>query len=120
MRARRRLTGHDKYGSVRGREQDEPSTPMLETSAVAEQRKTEEMMGGGEESEANAESGTRADARCGKTDGRGRNGKPESKEATAMKDTEVGSTASERDEAKHALPPVEGEDTSMYTADGRQ
>ena len=73
-------------------------------------------MGGGEES------GTGADGRCGKADERGRNGEPESKEATATKDeetdTEVGSTASGRDEAKHALRPVEGHETSMHTTDG--
>ena len=122
--ARRRPSGRKGYDSVGDREREEPSTPILETSAVADQRKTEEMMGGGEESEANAESGTGADARCGKADERGRNGKPESKEATATKDeetdTEVGSTASGRDEAKHALRPVEGHETSMHTADGRQ
>ena len=92
MRARRRLTGHDEYGSVRGRERDEPSTPMLETSVVADQRKTEEMAGGGEELKDNAESGTGADARCGKDE-----------ETNA----EVGSTADER-EVKHALQPAEG------------
>ena len=121
VRARRRLTGHDEYESVRSRERDETSTPMLETSAVADQRKTEEMMGGGEESEANAESGTGADARCGKADERGRNGKPESKEATATKDeetdTEVGSTASGRDEPKHALRPTEGREASMHSGE---
>ena len=83
---------------VGDREREEPSTPILEASAVADQRKTEEMMGGGEES------GTGADARCGKVDERGRNGEPESKEATATKDEEtdtlVGSTASGMDEAK--------------------
>ena len=62
MRARRRLTGHDEYGSVRGRERDEPSPPMLETSAVADQRKTEEMADGGEELETDAEVGSMAEA----------------------------------------------------------
>ena len=81
MRARRRLTGHDEYRSVRGREQEGPSTPMLETSTVADQRKTKETTGGGEELEDNVESGTTTDARCGKDE---------------ETNTEVGSMADER------------------------
>ena len=44
---------------------------MLETSVVVDQRKTEETAGGDEELEVNAESGTGADIRCGKTDEQG-------------------------------------------------
>ena len=76
-----------------------------------------------EEETSGAETADERD-RCRKADERGRNGKPESKEATTTKDeetdTEVGSTASGRNEAKHALRPVEGHETSMHTADERQ
>ena len=89
MRAIRRLTEHNEYGSVRGREKEGPSTPMLEALAVVDQRKTKETAGGGEELEANAESGTRVDARCGKVDERGQDDKLESKEATTTKDYRV-------------------------------
>ena len=89
MSARRRPSGHKDYDSVGDREWEEPSTPIREASADADRRKTEELAGGGEESEANAASGTGADARCSKADERGRNGKPESKEATATKDEET-------------------------------
>ena len=77
---------------------------MLETSAVADQRKTEETAGGGEELEDNAESGTGADARCGKDE-----------ETNA----EVGSTEDER-EVKHALRPPEGQETSMHSGERRR
>ena len=91
VRVRRRQTGHYEYGSVRGREQEGPSTPILETSAVTYQHKTEETAGGGEELEANTESGIGANARCGKVNERGQDGKRESEEATATKDEETDS-----------------------------
>ena len=39
------------------REQEEPSTPILKTLAVADRRKTEEKLGDSEESEAEVEDG---------------------------------------------------------------
>ena len=41
---------HEEYDSVGDREQEEPSTSILETSAVAEQHKPEGMVGGGKRS----------------------------------------------------------------------
>ena len=106
------------------REQEGPSTPILETSAIADQRKTVETVGGGKESEAEADDGAEMGIRCGKTNERGQEGQTDLGGATTTKeektDTGVGSTASGRDEAKHALRPVEGHETSMHTADGRQ
>ena len=89
MRARRRLTGHDEYGLVRGREQEGRTTAMLGTSAVADQRKTEETTGGGEELEARADDVTGAGIRYEMTDERGQDGKLESEEATATNDKET-------------------------------
>ena len=48
---RRRRTEHDDYGSAKDREQEGPSPPILETSAVADQRETGEKAGDGEELE---------------------------------------------------------------------
>ena len=58
---RRRPSRRKDDDSVGDREQEEPSTPILETSAVADQRKTEETAGGGEELETDAEVGSRVD-----------------------------------------------------------
>ena len=55
MTARSRPSRHDDYGSVEDREREEPSTPILKTLAVVDQRKTEETVGSGEESEVEAE-----------------------------------------------------------------
>ena len=63
MSARRRPSGRKGYDSVGDREREEPSTPILETSAVADQRKTEETAGGGEELETDTEVGSTAKAR---------------------------------------------------------
>ena len=49
--------------SVGDREREEPSTPIREASAVADRRKTEETMGGGEELQDDAESDIGADIR---------------------------------------------------------
>jgi hypothetical protein len=72
---------------------------------------------GGEELEANAESGTGADAWCGKAGEQAQEDKPESEEAMATKgketDVEFRSMKDERN-TKHALWPVEGQDTSMH------
>ena len=46
---------HGRYDSVGDREREEPSTSILETSTVGDRRKSEETMGGGEESEVDAE-----------------------------------------------------------------
>ena len=48
---------------VGDQEREEPSTPILETSAVANQRKIEETVGGSEELETDAEGGSSAKAR---------------------------------------------------------
>ena len=45
------------------REREKPSTPILETSVVANQRKTEETAGGGEELETDTEVGSTAEER---------------------------------------------------------
>ena len=45
---RRRPSGHDDCDSNEDRGQEEPSTPILETSAFGEQYKPEEAAGGGE------------------------------------------------------------------------
>ena len=58
MSARRRPSGRKDDDSVRDREREEPSTPILETSAIADQRKTEETVGGGEEMETDEEVGS--------------------------------------------------------------
>ena len=54
------LRGEDSVGD---REREEPSTPIHETSAVADRWKTEETTGGGEEMETDAEVGSTADER---------------------------------------------------------
>jgi hypothetical protein len=46
--------------------QEGPSTPIREASAVTNQRKSDGMVGGGEDPEADTESGTGVDVRCGK------------------------------------------------------
>ena len=116
--ARWRLTGHDDHGSGEKRKQTRPSIPTLETTAVADQHKTGETAGGGEESEAGAYEVTGTDIRYEMVDGWVQDGEPVSERATATKeektDTEVGSTAEERDEM-HAIRPMEGQDTSMPT-----
>ena len=56
----RRPSGLDEYDSVGDREREEPSTPIRETLAVADRRKTKETAGGGEELEADAEVGSKA------------------------------------------------------------
>ena len=65
-----------------------------------------------------------ADARCRKADEWGQDGKPESEEATTTKDEEIdaefGTTASEGREVKHALRPVEGQETSMHSDEREQ
>ena len=97
------------------------STPGPETTAVVPecQRKTGEMRGGREEvwprestyeddagPRMGVSEGSNGDARCGKTDDRGQDGKPESEEASATKDAnmEVGmmvcSTAREHDKQR--------------------
>jgi hypothetical protein len=106
--------------SVGDREQEEPSTPIQEASAVTDQRKTEETAGGGEELEDDAESDIGADIRY---DGRaGQAGKPESEGATTTKDEETdaefGSTTDGHD-GRHVVQPVEGQGTSMR-AEGPQ
>jgi hypothetical protein len=63
----RPIRDHGKDDSVADREQEEPSTPIREASAVVDQRKSEETAGGGEELEDNAESDTVSDVRFGKT-----------------------------------------------------
>ena len=84
--ARRGPSGRKDKDSVGDRERKEPSTPMLNTSAVADQRKTEEMAGGGEELETDAGDGSTVEAR----------------------------------HETHAIRPVEGQETSTHTANGRQ
>ena len=54
MSVRRRPSGDDDYGSVEDREGEELRIPNLETSAIADERKTEEMARGGEETEVEA------------------------------------------------------------------
>ena len=49
--ARTRPIGHDDYDSVDDRKREGPSPPILETSAVADQRETGEKAGDGEELE---------------------------------------------------------------------
>ena len=61
MSARRRPSRRKDYDSVGDQEREEPSTPIRETSTVADQRKTEETMGGDEELETDAEVGSTAD-----------------------------------------------------------
>ena len=41
---------HEEHDSLGDREREEPFTPILETLAVADRRKTEETVGGDEES----------------------------------------------------------------------
>ena len=88
------------------REREEPSTPILKTSAVADRRKTEETVGDGEESEAEA-------------DEQGQEGQVDLEETMTTKgdeaDVEVGTTASEGHETKHALCPTKGQGTSMHS-----
>ena len=70
----RRPSGHDKYDSVGDQDREEPSTLILETSAVADRRKTKETVDGGEQSEADADDGVEMGIQCGKTNKRvGRN-----------------------------------------------
>ena len=68
--ARRRPSGHDDYGSVADREREEPSTPNLETSAVADQRQIGETTGGGEELKAEGDEDTKTGIRCRTTTNR--------------------------------------------------
>ena len=116
----RRPSRLDEYDSVGDREWEEPSTPIRETSAVADRRKTEETAGDGEESEVEVDEATNTGFRCGETDERGHEDQTESRAATTTKeeeleaDAEVGTTASEGREAKHALRPAEGQETSMH------
>ena len=115
--ARWRPTGHDGYGSGEERNREGPSTPILETSAVADQHETGETAGGGEESEADAKSETGSDIRCEKADERVQDGEPKSERATETRgeetDAEVGTTVREGRTTKHALRPVEGQRTGM-------
>jgi hypothetical protein len=99
------------------RQQEEPSTPIRKASAVTKQRKSDGTVGGGEESEADEESGTGVSVRCGKAGKQAQHDEPESGGATAMEDektnTEFGST-DEGCNTKHALRPTEGQRTSMH------
>ena len=101
---------HEEYNSVGDREREEPSTPILETLAVAYRCKTEETVGGGEESEAKADDGAKMGIRCGKTNERGQEGQTDLGGTTTTKgeetDTEVGTTTSEGRETEHALRPA--------------
>jgi hypothetical protein len=106
---------------VGDREREEPSTPIREASAVADQRKSEETAGGGEEFKGDTESDIGADIRY---DGRaGQGGKPESEGATAIKDEETdaefGSTTDGRD-GRHTTRPVEGQRASMHVEGPQQ
>ena len=115
---RRRPSGHDDCDSNEDRGQEEPSTPILETLAVADQRKTKAAAGGVEELEADGESGTRGDIRCRKMDERVQDGEPESEGATTRKDEEtnalLGFTTDEGRNMEHALRSAEGQRTSMH------
>ena len=117
--ARRRPRRHDDYDSVGDREQEEPSTYILETSAVAARRKTEEMVGGGEESEAKADDGAEMGIRCGKTNERGQKGQTDMGGTSTTKeekaDAEVRTTTSEGHDTGHALRPAEGQGTSVHS-----
>ena len=87
------------------REREEPSTPILETSAVADRRKAEEMVGSGEESEAVTDDGVEMGIRCGKTNERGHEGQ-----------TDLGrTTTSEGRKKEHALQPTESQETSVHS-----
>ena len=108
----RRPSGHNEYGSVENREREGPLTPILDTSVVADQCKTEETAGGGEESEAEAGEGGEMGIRCGKTDKRGQEGQTELGGTMTTKgeaaDVDDGSTTGEAHNTKHALRPMEG------------
>ena len=90
--------------SVGDREREETSTPIRETSAVADRRETEETVGGGD--------------KAGNQDDKGEARSGEEGEELET-DTEVGSTGKERDEA-HATRPVEGQETSMPTEESHR
>ena len=116
-----RPSGHDEYDSVGDRDQEEPSTLILETSTVANLRKTEETTGDDEETEVKADEGARTGIRCRETDKRGQT---ESGATTTTKeeeaDTKVGSTVGEARNTKHAVRPVEGQETSMHPEEQRR
>ena len=118
VRARRRPSGHGDHGLLEDREREGPSTPILETSAVADQRETGETAGGGEESEAEADKVIGAGIRYEMMDERVQDGELGSERATVTKeevaDAEVGSTADEGRNTKHALRSVKGPRTSMH------
>ena len=90
-------TGQDDYGLVDDWKREGPSTSILETSAVAYQRKIGETAGGCEESEAGADEVSRAGIRYEMADEQGQEGQTESRGTTTTKgeeaDAEVGSTA---------------------------
>ena len=102
------------------REKEEPSTSMLETSAIAARRKTEEMVGGGEESEAEADDGAEMGIWCGKKNKRGQEGQTDlggtmtTKEGKA--DEEIGSTTSEGQNTTHTILSLAGQETSVHSS----
>jgi hypothetical protein len=63
----RPIRDHGEDDSVVDREREEPSTPIREASAIADQRKSKEMAGSGEELKDNVESDTVSDVRFGNT-----------------------------------------------------
>ena len=87
------------------RQRQDPQTPVSEAIAVALecQHKTKEMAGGSEELEIEVDDNSEACIRCGMTTTKG-----------GESDTEVGTTTSEGRKMKHALRPLEGQETSMH------
>ena len=86
---------------MRDREREEPSTLILETSAVAEQHKPEGMVGDGERSMVEVDEDAETGIRCGTTD---------EEEA----DAEIGSTTSEGRNAKHPTLSLADQVTSVH------
>ena len=83
-------------------EQEEPSTPILKTLAVEEQRKPEGMVGGGERSMIELDEDAEKGIPCGTTD----------KEEA---DTEIGFMTSEGRNMTLAILSLEGQGTSMHS-----
>ena len=65
---------HDVYDSVGNREREGPSTPILETSMVAEQHKPEEIEGDGERSLVETDEDVETSIRYGTTNECGQEG----------------------------------------------
>ena len=90
---------HEEYDLVGDREREEPSTHILETSAVEEQHKPEGMVGGGKRSLVEADEDAKTGIRCGTTNERGREGQTDLEGTTTMNgeeaDAGIGSTTSE-------------------------